>query len=72
MSFLVNRLVPSGSMPALVTAVSLTSDNTAAQQSSTMRDEEMVVSDTHICGGVTGASLITVDQNAPGGKGGNV
>ena len=69
MNILVNRFMPSGSMPALVAAVSLTSNNTVAQQSSAMPGAEAVVSEAHIGGALTCANLITIDQNAPAREG---
>ena len=48
MNILVNRIVPSGSMPALVAAVPLTSNNTAERHSSTMPSGEAVLSHSHI------------------------
>jgi hypothetical protein len=69
MNILVNRFGPSGSMPALVAAAPLTSNNNAVQQSSTMPGEEVVAGGMHIRGAVTCSELITIDQSAPAREG---
>ena len=53
MNILVNRFVPSGSKPALVAAVPLTSNSSLARRPSTTPDGEAVVSDTHVRDAVT-------------------
>jgi hypothetical protein len=71
MNILVHRFMPSGSMPALVEAVSLTSNNAVARQSSTKPGEEAVVGETYIGGALACASLATIDQYATAQKGRN-
>jgi hypothetical protein len=69
MNILVNRLVPSGLMPALATAVSLTSNDTEVQQPSSMPGEDVGISDRHFDGAATCANLVTIDQRAPAREG---